>query len=431
MGASRKALVLLALAAVAALAALHTGLLNGFSAGGTINEKATGTIVVYWFLASCAVWVAGLWRTARTEAVMTIAAAACALGAAEIIMRVSPAFAPIGLMRYHGLRSAELHHVLPADRTMYYRRPGRQSIVVKTNEDGLRSEYSRDAFRSYGVRMVTLGDSQTFGLGVTAQEAFPQVMERRLRQRLGRQDVAVLNGGQISYSPLLEWRSYGAKIRQYQPTLVLLMVDATDIGDDYAYAQESLNHDGISFPAGPVDDPYRYRGALWELAGPFLRYPLDLWRPAQDDYRYNAFEVTIDGRVERNRFFIYRHPLSRTRRFFDATWRNISSLAAELERDHVALVVAVAPRYHHWNPNECPRNWEQAEYSNAEPFQFEYQRFFEEMRPTAGFGLVDLLPAFQATREFPLVFDNDPHFNARGHDFLARTLTDYVIDHRK
>ena len=50
----------------------------------------------------------------------------------------------------------------------------------------------------------------------------------------------------------------------------------------------------------------------------------------------------------------------------------------------------------------------------------DFQRFAVDFR------IFNLLPAFRATREFPLVFDEDPHWNRAGHAFVARTIADYV-----
>jgi hypothetical protein len=49
-----------------------------------------------------------------------------------------------------------------------------------------------------------------------------------------------------------------------------------------------------------------------------------------------------------------------------------------------------------------------------EPYQYEYFRFLEEVRSQVRYPVFSLLPAFQGTREFPLVFREDPHRNERG-----------------
>jgi hypothetical protein len=88
--------------------------------------------------------------------------------------------------------------------------------------------------------------------------------------------------------------------------------------------------------------------------------------------------------------------------------------------------LVVSPRYHHWNPKENPDNWEHTEYAADGPYQFEHFRYFEQARTRVDFPIFDLLPAFQATDEFPLVFRDDPHWNARGNVFAAGTIADYL-----
>ncbi|HET7426644.1 MAG TPA: hypothetical protein VFJ50_06360 [Gemmatimonadales bacterium] len=44
------------------------------------------------------------------------------------------------------------------------------------------------------------------------------------------------------------------------------------------------------------------------------------------------------------------------------------------------------------------------------------------------YPVFSLLPAFKATREFPLVFREDPHWNERGNAFAARVLVDHLLE---
>ena len=91
----------------------------------------------------------------------------------------------------------------------------------------------------------------------------------------------------------------------------------------------------------------------------------------------------------------------------------------------------VSPRFHHWNRKECPRNWEEADYLRDGPYQYEIFRYFEEQAATADFEVRSLLPAFQACRQFPLVFESDPHWNADGHQFAAKTVAKLLVDDLK
>lgn len=80
-----------------------------------------------------------------------------------------------------------------------------------------------------------------------------------------------------------------------------------------------------------------------------------------------------------------------------------------------------------FNQKECQNNWETDEYTVDEPYQYEYFRYFAERWAEAPFEIYDLLRAFRASREFPLVLREDRHWNAAANAFVAGTLVDHLI----
>jgi hypothetical protein len=188
-------------------------------------------------------------------------------------------------------------------------------------------------------------------------------------------------------------------IRAYEPTLVMLFLDVTDIGDDIIYERESSLKDGEVY-----FEP-----------------------PDAKNYSYYKFELTVDGVAEQNRFFIYRHPLEITRPYFERTMSHVDRIAANVAKSGAKFALVVFPRFQHWNKDECPKNWERRSYKVDEPFQFEFFRFFAEAKVTRGYEVIDLLPAFQAAQEFPLVFTRDPHWNGAGHAFVARVIAEKLV----
>jgi hypothetical protein len=338
---------------------------------------------------------------------------------------------------FHGLPSKKLHHVMPADRTMYEGNYDDIHVYVQTNEDGLRTPYSRAEFLKHRTRIAAIGDSFTFGFGVPGEASYPARLEALLQDAFPELDVAVLNAGNISYSPILEARQMEQLISEYQPQIVVLMLDLTDIGDDYKYGVALRTGEGGEYFDVPEAGKAPRPGVIDQLIGAPIRhalgYPIgvlarrlagprwsDLFEP--EDNHYYRFELQVGDVVETNRFFIYRHPLELTRPWFEATLGHIVSAAESARRHGAAFVLVVPPRFQHWNPNEAPENWEAENYALDEPYQFEYQRFFEEARERVDFPVIDLLPEFQATDESPLVFRRDPHWNVAGHDFVARSV---------
>lgn len=412
------------------------GVLDILAKDGRVTRgDALECLAVYWPLVCLGVlgmaYVPRRWR----ESLAVLVATLVTLGLAEVALRWLRV--PRTLQHFEGMSSTEYHHIYPPNRDMFMGVFEGRTVVVYTNEDGLRTSYTRATFNGYPNRVVMLGDSFVFGYGVRQEQGLTAVMERLLRDRLGQGRVAVLNAGIVSYSPFLERRLLAGKLRSYHPTLVVLLLDASDIGDDINYQSEA--HAGgtrTDFDLRPGEEAV-YHGALYELVRPWYRYlrgtrlgialAYPFRTPGRKEYDYYHFRLQVGNVLETNRFFIFRHPLSETGAYFSKTLENIDAVAAEAARMDARFVLAVNPRFQHWNAAEAPDNWEKTNYDVSEAYRFEYFRFFDQARPHVGYPIFSLLPAFQATREFPLIFRNDPHWNERGNAFAARVLADYLV----
>lgn len=339
----------------------------------------------------------------------------------------------LGKDLYERWPSPILHHRNAPNRSSQ----GMGGHTVTTNEDGFRTGYSRETFLAKEHRVLLLGDSYVFGLGVAEADSLAPRLEEELRKVLAERgeagEVAVLNTGVISYSPLLERAVFRHLASAYEPTTTLLFLDVNDIGDDYQYARENVSADPDE-PRWAVPDQPRRRGlceasALCKASRPLHSKVLlpfatlaKLRGAAAEDYDYYRFEVTVGGRVEKDRFFVLRHPLELTRPYFEATLSHVEALAGDVEAAGSSFQLVVMPRYFHWNDAECPRNWEGFRYKVDEPFENEYLRFFDEAATREPFPIWGLVAEFRAWRGGPLVFEQDPHWNEAGHLLAARAV---------
>ncbi|MGY8730699.1 MAG: hypothetical protein ACKVK0_01110 [Pirellulales bacterium] len=418
------------LSAVASLVVI-SGKLDRFSNDGTANSiVALQSIVLYWLLGVALVLMAAK-RTSYWKQYLlgTISVVFCIVFLEITLRTLSPALA---LREFHFLRSSLQHHVLMPDTRYHLGRFEGEDIIVQTNTDGLRSNYSREEFLAFDKRIVCLGDSFTFGAWVQDNTAYPQILESLLREMVGEDSVGVLNAGILSYSPLLEEQMLEHVVKHYKPHVVTLMLDCTDVGDDYHY---SLDYD-LQRKNGPFNGPYvtkpkAHFGALWRYAEPLhstILAPFKLLdrvatgHHPMDPFDYYKFKLRVAGKLETERFFIYRHPLEVTRQYFDTTWETINRIAERCHQLDAVFILYVAPRYHHWNTKECPDNWETFAYDLNEPYQYEIFKYFDSKIQSASFKVVNMLPAFQATEKYPLVFRTDPHWNASGNHFVAKLL---------
>jgi hypothetical protein len=357
-----------------------------------------------------------------------------AASVAEGILRLAWPWAALPRFRAGGYLDSQLHHRYPPDARMHDRF-GHERYVVETNEDGLRSGWSRSAFRELGVRVAVLGDSFAFGYGLPVEQTFPVRLEALLRERLGREDVGVLNAGIVTYSPLLASALFEDVVRHYAPTTTLLLLDISDIADDHMYAGQLARRPGRRFAIDdqPLPDSPLRSLALWNLATPVQQW-LREWRSPAPVRGRRPARIVIDGVEQRDHFFVMRHPLAKTRPFFEATLRNIEALAAQARAAGSDFALVIGPRHVHWDPGESPANPEAHLYGDDPTWHAEYLRFFEQAAPRLDHPVVELLPAFRASRATrasttrPLVFAFDPHWNAAGHAVVAEVLVDFLAE---
>lgn len=350
--------------------------------------------------------------------------------AAEIVLRAAMPWLGLPRFRPGGYTDSQLHHRYPPS-TRMHDRFGLVRYVVETNEDGLRSSWSRAAMRSQAVRIAVLGDSFAFGYGLPAEATFGVLLEERLRTELGREDVGVLNAGIITYSPLLARALFEDAVQHYAPTLTLFVLDISDVADDHMYggqlaASNPKRRFAVQDQAFP-DSRLRHL-ALWNLATPLQRW-LRRWRPAPPPPRgRRPARIMIDGEEQSDHFFVMRHPLSKTRPFFEEMVENIDALADAARAAGSDFALVIGPRHVHWDASESPANPEASRYGDDVTRQAAYIRFFEEAAPSLGYPVVKLLPAFAASPIRPLVFDHDPHWNANGHAVVADVLAAFVLE---
>lgn len=96
---------------------------------------------------------------------------------------------------------------------------------VSTNSHGLRNRetsYARDSRR----RIVCIGDSFTWGLGVESRDAFPSLLEA------GSSNTEVINAGGLAWGTVQEWLWLESEGQRYSPDVVILEFFVNDFFDN-------------------------------------------------------------------------------------------------------------------------------------------------------------------------------------------------------
>lgn len=271
------------------------------------------------------------------------------------------------------------------------------------NADLLRGTPEREAFRPEGVNVVFLGDSFTYGFGVTPDEAFPSLVRAALRSSFPGAPLEVANFGWVSSSPLLSYRLLLDLGEAYHPAIVALCLDMTDFENDLVY-QNMLDRRG--------------------LYGWYDRLPLALalfqrLAPA----RYARVLSASVGGAPSQRFFVTENPLEATRPWIAPMTANVAKIREWCRTRGTDFVVFVLPRHFQYDARECPHNWEAGEYTLLGPYSLEPFRYFDEFRGTVDYPIVSLLEPMRDAPERPLHQDHDPHWNPAGHAAAARAIT--------
>lgn len=130
----------------------------------------------------------------------------------------------------------------------------RYKVEYETNDLGFRGrDYALEP-PDAAFRIACLGDSYTFGMGVREADAFPVVLQQRLR--LASPDgvaFEVLNCGRAGYNTGNERVCYEREVRRYRPRVVVLQICI----NDFDYSVADLNVFPFNDEIEPNADGYR------------------------------------------------------------------------------------------------------------------------------------------------------------------------------
>jgi hypothetical protein len=104
-------------------------------------------------------------------------------------------------------------------------------FTANTDSFGLRGDADTPPKAPGEYRILVLGDSFTWGIGVESAETFPAALERRLREG-ARRPITVVNGGMPSYGTVQELAFYRAYAARFEADMVVLAYYLNDDGDN-------------------------------------------------------------------------------------------------------------------------------------------------------------------------------------------------------
>lgn len=246
-----------------------------------------------------------------------------------------------------------------------------------------------------GLRILMLGDSFVFGVGVELASSLPKALERRLSAE-GRGPIQVLNAGVPGYSPFQELQTLRRLAPVVEPDLVVLVFF---IGDDWY---------GNARRAPPEE---ARRGFVpWLERGSVL---------------FRSFNRFVLARLKgRDHYDIHRRtPPQELRERMQGVLELLDEVRTTARSAGAPLLIALCPRFTQvysdaWSKAALIYRLRDQEYSPLEP-----NRAFGERLAAAGFWYLDLLEPLRAEGRHRLLhFPVDGHMNPAGNDFAAEIL---------
>lgn len=304
-------------------------------------------------------------------------------------------------------------------------------------------------------RILLLGDSMTEGGGMVLEETMAKRAESLLNAGPCRSPIEVVNGGVSSYSPILEYLNFQELAPIFEPDLVVLNFDMTDVHDDFIRTGIArLGPDGLPL-AVPADR--RRETAMFLLPIPkpsFLRVLEPVERASSRSLVYQAFRRSGAGRwlfgplrptaerLERLGLVgnIRYDPLAITRdvegpgvaEAWRLTERYVAAIHGLARRRGMGFAVVVYPHPHQVGAHDSPGGRRQFAlrpglFASEAPF-----RRIEAVGRREGFPVLNLLEHFRRRRatDGPLFWEHDIHHNPRGARVFAEGVVAGLLDRR-
>lgn len=329
-----------------------------------------------------------------------------------------------------------LHHALVPNAVLE-RVKDEFAVTYRINSLGLRNEEFSPQKPQNTFRILMLGDSYTFGIGVELEQTFSKQLEKILNEGHPKRKIEVINAGVSSYSPIIEYLFLVTKGLSYQPDLVILNYDISDVQDDYKYGNiADFDASGKPLKVNPIEVQYYFQEIKKGIASdiPLLQKSqlrqfvmervYQLMGKRDIPYYYETAKV-ISGNIEYDRDLPMRDNAGDWKKDFDRSARYLALIDDLLKEKGIGFALTSYPygtliSEREWKIGRRLRGFDEKIYTTK---LFDYLQEFCAKR---GIPFLNMMPAFQASKEFPLFYAYDGHFTPAGHAIAGRALAQFV-----
>ena len=289
-------------------------------------------------------------------------------------------------------------------------------VEIEINSHGLRSPETTLEKPVGTYRILVLGDSWTFGVGVVQDETYPAQLEGILRQRFPGRDIEVINAGVSGYETFNESIWFERCGYKFEPDVTVIgYYPVNDIHDKKSkyegHARERADHplwySVHNFPEKHLRS-YQYADFLRSR----IKDKFESWRYSRPTY--DAGPEELDERYDVEWTSLYREDFKGWLTTKESLGR-IARLAAEIE---CRVILAVFPDLRSLKHYRASLR----------------QQFYPKLAQAAldlGIEVVDMAPClypYDGKEDRISLFETkgSTHPNSKGHRLLAERLADHL-----
>lgn len=305
-------------------------------------------------------------------------------------------------------------------------------VKIKTNSLGL-NEREVGKKQAGVYRVLILGDSFAQGWGVEQEDRFSEVAAKLLKQGEGgeKDRVEMINAGINSYSPVLELEYLRYSGIQFDPDLVMVFLDFSDLHDDYFYGgwqrQEQLRQALMPGSEELVKEQIRRqeRWFDWLIDGSRLfNYGFTRLVGAGLNFKQRLGWENLSTNI-----LIYERAMDWEE--YDKAWNlplaNLRLMKEYLEGEEIEIVVVIAPRGIFFEGE-----WQGGrKLAGFKPGVYDWGavKMIEAKLRQLGVRVVDWHKVFRAVNKDEwLFYDNDGHWTVKGNQVAGEELARFLQD---
>ncbi len=298
---------------------------------------------------------------------------------------------------------------------------GKFTSTFRTNSRGLRDkEYTLN--KPEGIkRIVVIGDSFTWGLGVNDDEIYTERLESMLP------NTEVINLGVVGYNTVQETIYFQREGIKYDPDILIIQFYSNDI----------LRYRRKSRPKSHIAETDNI--SIIEKISKHLFYKSALYRFIRDRVYTNNTLVKILKYIRKEPLsgiedinYELRLALRETPEIIKVSWEETASEILNIKQYAtgmgIRVIVAVVPTAISFHEKRFKHA---ISYSIYDATDFDLNKPYRILREFAAENNIEIIIPFdifkQASRNVKSLYHKrDGHFNAEGHNLFAQAIADYL-----